>query len=776
MKRRPGEWIRRARRPAHGPGLFLLLACLSAAAWGAGLKGTVRDARGGEPLAGVKIVLECGGTAVETRSGRSGEFALEAAGDCIVSATLVGYRPLRLALHEDTSQVELALAPEYLARSDTVTVEAGPFEIAQIGSPSERSLTGSEMKNLAAVLIDDPLRAVQSLPGVASNNEYNSEFSLRGASFDRIGLYVDGILLHAPFHSVRGVQASGSLTVVNGDAVEEMSLHAGAPPVVYGDRTAGALDIRLREGSRRGLNFRVSAGVAASGLTAEGPLGGRGSWIATVRKSYLQYLLRRSAAETTMAFGFLDVQSKLSYSPSPKHNLTLSVSDGLSDLDRSRGRDRLGVNSVMLADYRVSGANLGWRYAPSSRAHLSNRLAAIRERCENLNPLSLSLGRCAYGEWIWNSEGAWSLRPAAALQGGVSVRRLRDEGESSRYQFNPLALRWRDPWRGTGARSGAFVQQSWSSTSGLVAAAAGVRLDHHSRVAPLAVSPHASLIVRLLPSTRLQFAASQAAQYPELQLLTLGLTGNPNLPPLRSTHLVAAIEQRIGERSRLRLEAWERSDRDLPAQPLLEPRLLPDGRIYNPPPNPPWVNSQRARARGVEVFLQRRSANRLSGWISYAYGRAIVRDSAVSARFFADYDQRHAVNIYASIRLRPTVNLSSRYSYGSNFPAPGWYRRVGDLYYLAGARNLVRLPAYHRADVRLNKVFNWKDLRGTLFLEVSNLFDKTNLRYDSFSGYNARTGQAFPVFDRLFPILPAAGVMLEWNSRGWSDTAPQRRN
>lgn len=775
MKRRPRECLFKARRPGRAAGLFFSACVTTAAAWGASLKGTVRDARGGEPLAGVKIVLECGETALETRSGRSGEFTLEVAGRCTLSATLVGYRPLRLPLHEDTSQVELALAPEYMARSDSVTVEAGPFELAQAGSPSERSLTGSEMKNLAAVLIDDPLRAVQSLPGVASNNEYNSEFSLRGASFDRIGLYVDGILLHAPFHSVRGVQASGSLTVVNGDAVEEMSLHPGAPPVVYGDRTAGALDVRLREGSRRGVNFRVNAGVAASGLTAEGPLGARGSWIASIRKSYLQYLLRRSAAETTMAFGFLDVHSKLSYSPSPKHNFTFSVSDGLSDLDRSRGRDRLGVNSVMLADYRVSGANLSWHYAPLSRAHLSNRLAAIRERCENLNPLSLPLGRCAYGEWVWNSDGAWSLRSTATLQAGASVRRLRDEGESSRYQFNPLALRWRDPWRGTGFRTGAFIQQSWTSGGGFLAATAGVRLDRHSAIAPRAISPHASLLLRLHPSTRLQLAASLAAQYPELQLLTLQLTGNPALPPLRSTHLVAAVEQRIGERSRLRLEAWERSDRDLPAQPLLEPRLLPDGRIFNPPANPQWVTSQRARARGIEVFLQRRSANRLSGWISYSYGRAIVRDSVVSTRFFADYDQRHAVNLYASVRLRPTLNLSSRYSYGSNFPVPGWFRQVGDLYYLAGSRNLVRLPAYRRADVRLNKVFQWRDLRGTLFLEVSNLFDNGNLRYDSFNGYNSRTGQAFPGFDKLFPILPAAGVMLEWNSRGWSGAAPQRR-
>jgi hypothetical protein len=742
--------------------LFLL--ALPAGAFDA-LRGVVRDARGGEPLAGARVAADCSGRLIETLTGARGDFQLDSTGACVVTASLVGYRPLRIEIHEATSELDLTLAPQYLARADSVVVEAGPFDAIQAASPSERTLTGFEMKNLAAVLIDDPLRAIHSLPGVASNNEYNSEFSLRGASFDRIGLFVDGILLHAPFHAVRGAQDSGSLTTFTGDSVEEMTLHAGAPPVMYADRTAGALDIRLREGSRRGLNLRVNTGVAASGVTAEGPIARRGAWIASARKSYLQYLLRRSPAEATMAFGFLDASAKLSYDLSPSQRLTLSLADGFSDLDRTAGRDRLSVNAPMLADYRVSSANLAWRYAPSNSAFLNNRAAWIRERCDHSNPLLLSLGRCAYGEWVWNSDASWSWSSSAPLQAGVSFRRLRDEGESNRYQFNPLALRRRDPWRGKGLRGGGFVQQGWRSPGGGLAATAGMRFDRHSAAAPAAFSPHASVAVRLLPSTRLQLAVSQAAQYPEIQLLALERIGNPFLPPLRSTHLVAAIEQRLGERSRLRLEAWERTDRDLPAQPLFEPRLLPNGRIFNPPADAPWVNSQRARARGIEVFLQRRSANRVSGWISYSYGRAVVRDAVTDSRFYADFDQRHAVNIYASARLRPTLNLSSRYSYGSNFPVPGWFRREGGLYYLAAVRNDVRLPAYHRADIRLNKALEWKRVRGALFLEVSNLFNRDNRRYDSFGGYNSRTGQAFPAFNKLFPILPAAGLMLEWSSR-----------
>ena len=65
---------------------------------------------------------------------------------------------------------------------------------------------------------------------------------MRGADFSRIGLYLDGVLLHEPFHMLQGQQVSGSATAFNGDIVEELELHEGAFPVRYEDRTAAVLD------------------------------------------------------------------------------------------------------------------------------------------------------------------------------------------------------------------------------------------------------------------------------------------------------------------------------------------------------------------------------------------------------------------------------------------------------------------------------------------------------------------------------------------------------
>lgn len=733
--------------------------------------GVILDSSTGEPLSGVQLELSCRGAESKASSSAAGTFDIRwpAGAPCTLTARLVGYHPAATTLAPGAASVRLALTPSQMTRRDSVDVSSGPFELSQQSSPSERTLSGNEVKNLAGLIGDDPLRAIQALPGVASNNDFVSQFTLRGSGFDRAGILLDGVLLHSPYHAVQTQVSQGSLTMFNADVVEEVTLHAGAPPVRFGDRATGFVDIGLREGNRKAPSVRLQAGVAASSVVADGPLAkGRGSWLAAARKSYLQYLIRRAGADTSLAFGFLDFQGRLAYDLSPRHSLTLTLLNGHSDLDRAFARSSLGVNSIMLGNYHNSVAALGWRYTPSSSATVQSKFAWLREAFDNTNREYLEMARGQYGEWISNTDLSWTWSRRAPLSAGVQIRRLRDGGSLARYALNPLTIRRLETWRAAALRPGGFVEQSFATPGGLLSLTAGARLDSHELVAGNPVSPHASLVLRATSSTRLQLAWSQAVQFPELTALTLSLTGNPLLRPARSTHAVAAIEQRLDSRTRLRLELYERRDRQLSWQPRSDPRLSPTGAIIAAAADPRFENSLSGRARGFEIFLQRRSANRLTGWVSYAYGWTRMTDSTLSSSFPSDWDQRHGVNTYVSFRLTPSINLSARYTYGSNFPVPGFLRAgANGTYFLDSRRNQVRLPAYHRADVRINQSFQWGKWRGTFFAEVMNLTNHDNFRYDSFGGYTAQTRQAYPRFDKLFPIIPAAGLMFELDALAW---------
>ncbi len=727
------------------------------------VRGMVRDARGGEPLARVEVELQPGAERCITDSEGRFRFTGARPGDYVLRASTVGYR---MAKQEFTlapgevKEFEIALAPEILRQ--TVEVKAGPFETLRQDSPSVLSLRGDEAKNLASVLADDPLRAVQGLPGVRSNNDFNSQFSLRGADFHRIGLYVDDVLLHAPFHEVQDEPTSGSLTILSGETLDSIDLHNGAYPVRYGDSTAGALDLETREGSRARPSFRANASASNAGFSGEGPLGHdhHGSWLASVRKSYLQYLLKRVSTDPSLAFGFYDSQGRLGYDLDPENHLSLSVVDGHSGLDRTSERSTLGLNSVMTSAFHYTLADLAWTYASGPGFFLTSRFAATREKFENQNRQNVSLEAGNYSEVVGSSNGAWLWDGKNALNFGWSARRIRDTGFFNRYQYVPLALLNLDDFGGVGTRLGAYGEQSWRAAQGRMHASAGLRWDRHTVDRINALSPQAALALSPSSSTRIDLGWGQYVQYPDLEWF-FSRVGSLSLVPERANSLTAAVEQRLDDRTRLRVEFYDREDRDLLFRTWMDPRLIA-GQIFNPPRDSQLRNAVRGYARGVEIFLQRRSANRLTGWISYELGYARSRDAQAGIVFPSDYDQRHTANAYLSYRLRPTVNLSLKAVYGSGYPLPGFYQRKGSDYALSESRNAVRLKPYQRTDVRINKAYPHDRWKLTLYAEVINVFNRENIRFDSFSGYNPVTAQAYPKFDRMAPILPSAGVVLEF--------------
>lgn len=757
---------------AHlGPRLFLALA-FSLGLGGqprAGIRGRVVDALGGQPLA--NVALQLGDHAYSAVSNATGEFAFGdvAPGDYVLRATAVGYRLVTANVHltnGEAQSFQVILSPDSLRRTDTVLVKSGPIAApAATDSLGEFSLEGAQIKNLGSVLADDPLRAVQAIPGVASNNDFESRFSLRGADFNRIGIYLDGVLLHEPLHTLDGTGTSGSASVFNSNLIESVNLYQDTYPERFQDSSAGALDVHMRDGDRDDYSYRIFANFASAGVMAEGPVPRfrRCSWIGAFRKSYLQYLLQQTLDDPSMAFGIEDGQGRFSCDVSRKNAVTLELIDSYSGLDRSSVRRELSENSPILAHQRFAIANLGWRYTPDDKLLVSSHAAWMQENFDNQNPDQETLGSGDYREWVLNTNVAWMWNPRSPLNAGLSVRNVRDAGFLEGY-LGPGPVNVLDTYRGSGTLSGGFFEQSWPMAEGRVHLSAGGRWDHHSVDRVTAFSPHAGATFSPWRSLRLELGWGQYVQYPQVSQLAANL-GGPNLLPTRSTHAVAAAEQRFGERTRLRVEFYDREDRDLLWQPLLEGRLVA-GVPVDPAANPMYTNSLRGHARGVEIYLQRFSANGLSGWVSYAYGRTWMHDGVTRDSFPSDFDQRHTINAYGSYRLRPTVNLSIRETFGSGFPLPGYLRPVdgklkadGQGMYLTEERNRWRLPPYQRIDIRINKSWAHRRWMTTLYGEVINLTNRSNYRFDSVDAYG--DGGAWVVLDKMFPILPSVGVVFE---------------
>ena len=772
-------------RPAAIAALVASL-CLAAQAFGqapAGqpVTGSIVNARGGEALANVSVRLSAPGSnnataGPRTVSDATGHFRLDAVppGDYVLIVSTVGFHVVNqpFQMPAGPKEFEIVLSPDNLGRTDTVDVSAGPFDTASEDSPSSLVLSGNDVRNLASVLADDPLRAVQSLPGVTSNNDFDARFSVRGADYSRVGLYLDDILLHQPFHMLQGQNVTGSGAAFNGDMVEELELHEGAFPARFGDASAGILDVHTRDGSHTAPSFRLEASASNAGFVAEGPFGKkkRGSWLVSARRSYLQYLIARiDPSGTTLAFALEDVQGRFSYDFSPKSKVTLYILESYTTIDRTGSNAKLGINSLATGAYDYTLANFGWHYTPSSKFVLNSHAAWMREKYDNFNPSPLPLDQGYYGEWVGNTNASWlwggagstaasGVAEGAKLDVGVSVRLLRDSGFSTQYQ-SLTSLRLLDGWNGTAGETEGYLQQSWNTWKGRIHLTAGVHFDHHSLDQVTTGSPAGSATVLVTSSTRLQFGWGQYAQHQELSVLA-SIAGNRRILPLRSNQAIGALEQRLSARTRFRAEFYNRTDRDIAERPLLDPRMI-GTTVFVPPLIPFWANSERGWARGVEVFLQRSSANKFTGWIAWGWGRTGYRDGVTGDHFPSDFDQRNTISIYGSYRLRPSVNLSVHSSYGSGFPIPEYLTLKNGVYYLAASRDQLRIAYYQRTDLRINKSWTHDKWKFALYGEVVNLSNRTNYLFDSLNSYNTKTGQTSVTLDSMLPVIPSAGVLIE---------------
>jgi hypothetical protein len=249
-------------------------------------------------------------------------------------------------------------------------------------------------------------------------------------------------------------------------------------------------------------------------------------------------------------------------------------------------------------------------------------------------------------------------------------------------------------------------------------------------------------------------------QFPPLEALLGEWADFEGARPERAIHADLSIEHRLGSSARVQVTFYDREERDFLRRPGAEPRIA-GGQVWFENPFATFENRLNGSARGVEVFVQRLDASGFSGWVSYAYGRHRYRDGVDHESFWGDFDQRHTANLYGLYRLSPRTSLGAKLRIGSNFPAPGYFTEIDGRPFLSSRRNELRLPSFARLDLRVNRTFTWSTRRLTLFAEVINVLNRENVRYNPPS-IDSRTLEARRLYESLLPVVPSAGLLIEF--------------
>jgi hypothetical protein len=715
--------------------------------------GVVVNARTLAPVADARVTLVELGREAQTSA--AGRFVFERVppGTHTLTVSIVGFifvRRLVTVAPGTPIDLTMPLAEGTDTHREVVTVTATvPREVGA----STITLSSAELQVLRGVAADDPMRAMQALPGVATGDDFQAEFSVRGSSFRHVGTVIDGTPTPLLVHAVRGLGDSGSIAMVNTDVLSGASLSAAAHPRRYGDWLGATLAFDLREGARDRRAFRAAvSGTSASAVT-EGPLGWarRGSWLLSLRKSYVDWLVRQIEPEIESTIGFLDTQIKFAYDVTSRQQIQVLAVIGDATY---RKPSATGANQVYRSKTRsllVSGL---WRHV-QGRAVTSQRLSLVTNRFHNTGSSGQQQADGTLLSLLWRGDVKLALGDATTLDAGLAADR--DSIGQTFRDFVTLSgggLRFRRAQQIDDARvtGGAWVGLSRQTMTGGLSA--GARLTSDSGTNRTMASPWL-IAERRLGGLTLTGGVSGAHQFPTLEHLGQAVE---SIRPERAWMADLGAARGLARGVRARVALFYRHERDV-VRRVGEDRIE-NGKRVVAVPFPAVASSLNGHATGFDVVVERREGTGPTGWFSYSWARTRHHDRSTGERFDADFDQRHTLNTFVEQRLSYRMKASAKLRYGSNFPLVGYFEGTTDDLRLASTRNQVRLPPYLRVDLSGSRTFTFERSRLTVFVELINVTGRRN--YGPAGGSIRANLDAEDYVQRLIPFVPSAGLLVEF--------------
>ncbi len=294
--------------------IFIALTFKTSAQSLAVLSGTITDEKN-QPIEFVNIQIE--GTTLGAITNTNGLYSLD----------LPANQPLKIILSFigfKTQELEIQLKPEerkeinvQLARTNTVLPDV-EIKAQQIRTSTLTRLDPKITSVIPSISggIED---VIKTLPGVASNNELSTQYSVRGGNFDENLVYVNGIEIYRPF-LIRSGQQEG-LSFLNSDLVSSISFSAGGFDAKYGDKMSSVLDITYRKPEEFGAS--ISLGLLGSQLHLENVSKNKKlSYLLGFRYKTNNNLLNSLDTKGDYQPFFYDFQTLISYEISEKWKLS----------------------------------------------------------------------------------------------------------------------------------------------------------------------------------------------------------------------------------------------------------------------------------------------------------------------------------------------------------------------------------------------------------------------------------------------------------------------
>ena len=204
----------------------------------------------------------------------------------------------------------------------------------------------------------DPSRMAATTAGVAGNNSQRNDIIVRGNSPLGVLWRMEGAEIPNPNHFTMAGNGGGAFAIINNNLLAESDFMTGAFPAEYGNKTAAAFDIRMRNGNNEKHEQTFQAGLNGLELGAEGPISveGRSSYLASFRYISLKPLTSMGVnLNAEVAPEYMDASFKINLPSETLGNTKIWGIWGNSALivKESEDEDVIWTDSTTISDHKI---------------------------------------------------------------------------------------------------------------------------------------------------------------------------------------------------------------------------------------------------------------------------------------------------------------------------------------------------------------------------------------------------------------------------------------
>ncbi len=761
------------------------------------ITGQAIDADTHQPLIGANVIIV--GMEMGAACDLEGRFSISKVpvGSYTVTISMIGYSAISRGnvniYSRRKTPINFYLNPIVL-KGETVTVRSGFFEKAKDGIVSTQTIDIEEIRS-------DPIGAydiqmmLHALPSVTSSTDQNNEIIVRGGGPGENLFIMDHLEIPNPNHFGEVGTAGGAVNILNTEFVDRIDFFAGGFPARYGDKQSSVMDISLREGDYDHFNMDVELTMAGVGLLVEGPFTkGKGSYISSFRQAFLKYIIKSTGL--TAIPEYWNSQTKIVYNIDSKNKFIFNIVGGWDhikvedenrpDLRGAENVEHTGYQYTAGLTYKSLFSKQGYSLISAGQTTSSwdadvyqynngmkdNYFTRDNRETDNfikgdvvykLSPnLEISTGaNFKFGQYNLNEfsdpDTVWEytnypadLNESSPLEDYYNVVATFPEYREI-LDSTYIIINDSDPVLDSGGlwKNAVYIQMRIALDR--LSITGGLRYDYVPYNNASIVAPRVGLSFSITPITKLNLAYGQYFQTPNYWMLM-----NPNNDyPLKHTYThqhVVGIEHYFADDIKGTMEVYHKSYHNKPIYFASTTEDSLDERKG-------FTDTGEGRSQGVELFLQKKFADKWYGTFSYSFSRSEGKDPREGKdKYYPwDFDYENVMTVIGGYKFKfresqwyqrfresfffpyiswfpfmvsDQLEVSFRYSYNGGRPYTPKHYNIKYRRWFADPNkdlNTARYDHYSRLDIMVLRRFNFKKINITTFLDIQNIFDRNNV-------------------------------------------------